>query len=216
MRLPWAVLLLALLAARYLHWRITATLNLDTPLAAALSVLLLGAELWLLAHGFLLLLFSLAPELPRPVQAPDGQDDRPRGRLPLVRVHRRPQGRVADLDNALCAARFPGGIRHVGVHGVLEYGLLLRVHGRVGMCNEADLEAPVRGGDGDDVMNISSPTGGRCTWPAAGGQRPLTRRRKEVLPQPEGPTTSRRWLRSMVRLRSWISSRLLPGGTRST
>jgi cellulose synthase (UDP-forming) len=66
MRLPWAVLLLALLAGRYLHWRITATLNLDTLLAAALSVLLLGAELWLLAHGFLLLLFSLVPERTSP------------------------------------------------------------------------------------------------------------------------------------------------------
>ena len=50
MRLPWAVLLLALLAARYLHWRVTATLNLDTPLAAALSVLLLAADGGLLAH----------------------------------------------------------------------------------------------------------------------------------------------------------------------
>ena len=37
MRLPWAVMLLALLTARYLHWRVTATLNLDSPLAAALS-----------------------------------------------------------------------------------------------------------------------------------------------------------------------------------
>lgn len=66
MRLPWAVLLLAVLAARYLHWRFTATLNLDTPLAATLSVVLLAAELWLLAHGFLQLLFSLAPERPGP------------------------------------------------------------------------------------------------------------------------------------------------------
>jgi|688.fasta_scaffold83673_2 cellulose synthase (UDP-forming) len=64
MRLPWAVVLLGLLAARYLHWRVTATLNLDTPLAASLSVLLLASELWLLAHGFLQLLFSLAPERP--------------------------------------------------------------------------------------------------------------------------------------------------------
>lgn len=62
MGLAWAVLLLALLAARYLHWRIADTLNLDTPLAAALSLLLLAAELWLLAHGFLQLLFSLVPE----------------------------------------------------------------------------------------------------------------------------------------------------------
>jgi cellulose synthase (UDP-forming) len=71
MRLPWAVLLLALLTARYLHWRVTATLNLDTPLSAGLSVLLLAAELWLLAHGFLQLLFSLAPER----RDPSGQGD---------------------------------------------------------------------------------------------------------------------------------------------
>ncbi len=62
MGLAGAVLLLGLLAVRYLHWRIAATLNLDTPLAAALSLLLLAAELWLLAHGFLQLLFSLVPE----------------------------------------------------------------------------------------------------------------------------------------------------------
>jgi len=68
MRLPWAVLVLALLTVRYLHWRITATLNLDTPLAAALSVLLLAAEIWLLAHGFLQLLFSLAPDPPHAAQ----------------------------------------------------------------------------------------------------------------------------------------------------
>ena len=61
MRLPWAVLLLALLAGRSVFWRCTATLNLDSPLAAALSLLLLAAELWLLAHGFLQLLFTLAP-----------------------------------------------------------------------------------------------------------------------------------------------------------
>jgi cellulose synthase (UDP-forming) len=76
MRLPWAVLLLALLAARYLHWRFTATLNLDTPLAAALSLLLLAAELWLLAHGFLQLLFSLAPEHPSQVESHVDHNDR--------------------------------------------------------------------------------------------------------------------------------------------
>jgi len=68
MRLPWAVLALALLTARYLHWRITATLNLDSPLATALSVLLVAAEIWLLAHGFLQLLFSLAPDPPDAAQ----------------------------------------------------------------------------------------------------------------------------------------------------
>jgi len=73
MRLPWAVLLLALLTARYLHWRVTATLNLVTPLATGLSVLLLAAELWLLAHGFLQLLFSLAPEADPSGAAPSGE-----------------------------------------------------------------------------------------------------------------------------------------------
>ena len=56
------VLLLLALTWRYLHWRATATLNLDSALTAGLSVLLLAAEAWLLGHGSLQLLFSLAPE----------------------------------------------------------------------------------------------------------------------------------------------------------
>ncbi|QVL51773.1 MAG: glycosyltransferase [Cyanobium sp. M30B3] len=86
MRLPWAVLLLALLTARYLHWRVTATLNLDTPLAASLSVLLLLAELWLLAHGFLQLLFSLAPEAGGTPDREAGGDQAHPGALPWVDV----------------------------------------------------------------------------------------------------------------------------------
>jgi cellulose synthase (UDP-forming) len=77
MRLPWAVLLLALLTGRYLHWRITATLNLTTPLAGALSLLLLAAELWLQGHGMLLLLFTLAPDRSRPEQTPPPRHQAP-------------------------------------------------------------------------------------------------------------------------------------------
>ncbi len=59
MRLPWAVALLLVLGLRYLGWRASETLNLDTPLAAAISVTALVAETLLLASGFLELLFSL-------------------------------------------------------------------------------------------------------------------------------------------------------------
>ena len=83
MRLPWAVLLLALLAGRYVFWRCTATLNLDSPLAAALSLLLLAAELWLLAHGFLQLLFTLAPAQR---QAAPSADPKQAASLPWVDV----------------------------------------------------------------------------------------------------------------------------------
>jgi cellulose synthase (UDP-forming) len=87
MRLPWAVLLLALLTGRYLHWRITATLNLTTPLAGTLSLLLLAAELWLQAHGLLLQLFTLAPEAPRPADAPAQRQQGPSSAaLPWVDV----------------------------------------------------------------------------------------------------------------------------------
>lgn len=59
MRHRWAVALLLLLGVRYLIWRAADTLNLDTPLAAALSLLALAAEALLLVTGFLALLFSL-------------------------------------------------------------------------------------------------------------------------------------------------------------
>ena len=52
------LLLLALLSLSYLHWRLTASLNLSGPLAAALSVLLLLAEAWLLLSGLLPLLLA--------------------------------------------------------------------------------------------------------------------------------------------------------------
>ena len=52
------LLLLALLALRYLHWRVAFSLNLATPLAASLSVVLLLAEGWLLLTGLLPLLLA--------------------------------------------------------------------------------------------------------------------------------------------------------------
>ena len=64
---PWAVLLLTLLAARYLTWRLGSSLNLQTPLSTGLSLLLLAAELLLLLETFLQLWFSLRPE---PAAAP--------------------------------------------------------------------------------------------------------------------------------------------------
>jgi len=59
---PWArrsvLLALAALTLSYLHWRVTASLNLATPQSTALSWLLLGAEAWLLLSGLLPLLLS--------------------------------------------------------------------------------------------------------------------------------------------------------------
>ncbi|MFM8605924.1 MAG: glycosyltransferase [Cyanobium sp.] len=70
MRLPWAVALLLLLGLRYLFWRASATLNLDTPLAATISLAALAAEAMLLSSSFLTLLFSLW--LPRDPGPPQG------------------------------------------------------------------------------------------------------------------------------------------------
>ena len=68
---PWraslrtlAVLSLTLLAARYLLWRAGDTLNLSGPVAAALSLLTLVAEILLIGSGFLQLWFSLLPPAP--------------------------------------------------------------------------------------------------------------------------------------------------------
>lgn len=69
-RLPWAVLLLTLLGARYLGWRVMASLNLSTPLAASLSVLILTAEMVMLAGFFLQLWFTLLPDRPAPPAGP--------------------------------------------------------------------------------------------------------------------------------------------------
>ena len=52
------LLLLSGLSLRYLHWRVTDSLNLSSPPAAALSLVLLLAEAWLLLSGLLPLLLS--------------------------------------------------------------------------------------------------------------------------------------------------------------
>ena len=59
------MLLSALLTIRYLHWRVSDTLNLSGPWVAGFSCLVFAAELWLFAHWLLLLLFSLVPEVSR-------------------------------------------------------------------------------------------------------------------------------------------------------
>ena len=59
-----ALLLISLLGARYLHWRLSATLNFSTAQAGGLSLLLLACEALLLASNLLQLWFSLAPEEP--------------------------------------------------------------------------------------------------------------------------------------------------------
>ena len=61
-RLSWQVIVLACLIVRYLHWRITATLNLSGPWVGAFSVVVLISELWLLGHWLLLLFFTLVPQ----------------------------------------------------------------------------------------------------------------------------------------------------------
>jgi cellulose synthase (UDP-forming) len=58
-RLRWAVVLLFLLMIHYLIWRVCFTLNVSSPLAAAISLLALLAELQLLATNLLQLGFSL-------------------------------------------------------------------------------------------------------------------------------------------------------------
>ncbi|MEY3750352.1 MAG: hypothetical protein RLZZ186_771 [Cyanobacteriota bacterium] len=52
------LVLLALLCLRYLHWRVTDSLNLSSALATALSLVLLLAEGWLLLSGLLPLLLA--------------------------------------------------------------------------------------------------------------------------------------------------------------
>ena len=47
------ILLISLLTARYLHWRVTSSLNLSTQLSTGLSLVLLTAEAWLLLSGLL-------------------------------------------------------------------------------------------------------------------------------------------------------------------
>jgi cellulose synthase (UDP-forming) len=64
-----AVVVLTLLGLRYLNWRVTATLNLATPLSGSLSLLLLAAEVLLLGTGFLHLWLTWARQPPIEAEA---------------------------------------------------------------------------------------------------------------------------------------------------
>ena len=64
-----AVVLLSLLAARYLHWRLVSTLNLATPGSTSLSLVMLAAELALLANGFLQLWLTWVRQPPIEAEA---------------------------------------------------------------------------------------------------------------------------------------------------
>lgn len=55
------LLLLSLLSLRYLHWRCTESLNLESPTSTFLSLLLLTAEAWLLISGLVPILLSWKP-----------------------------------------------------------------------------------------------------------------------------------------------------------
>ena len=88
----FAVGLSFVLGVHYLIWRIGSSLNLSTRAAAALSLVMLAAELVLLASAFLQLLFSAlpGPGVEAEIQAAAGElaDDRRRdpGSLPRVAV----------------------------------------------------------------------------------------------------------------------------------
>lgn len=64
-----AVLVITLLGGRYLFWRIGATLNMATPISSGLSLLMLVAELTLLANGLLQLWLTWARQPPVPQEA---------------------------------------------------------------------------------------------------------------------------------------------------
>lgn len=94
MRLPWAVVLLLLLGLCYQAWRLSDTLNLDTPLAAAISLTALVAELLLLTSALLELLFSLW--LPAGSSPPPGSTAAP-GLLQAARAQSAPATAATEL-----------------------------------------------------------------------------------------------------------------------
>lgn len=87
-----AIAVLLLLVGRYLLWRASATLNLSSAGAAALSLLLLASEAYLLGHALLQLLPAwfreppVAEEARRAAAALREQINRDPGRLPAVDV----------------------------------------------------------------------------------------------------------------------------------
>jgi len=83
-----AVLLLSLLAARYLQWRLGSTLNLASGPSTALSLLMLAAELALLSNGFLQLWLTWARQPPIDTEA--GQAAEALARQIRLEAHRVP------------------------------------------------------------------------------------------------------------------------------
>ena len=69
-----AVLVLTLLVIRYLSWRLTSTLNFETPASGAISLLMLMAELWLLITGFIPLGLTWAGQPPIEQEANQAAD----------------------------------------------------------------------------------------------------------------------------------------------
>ena len=65
------ILLISLLTLRYLHWRCTESLNLDSGLSTVLSLLMLLAEIWLLVTGLLPLWLAWRPFPDRRTQMKD-------------------------------------------------------------------------------------------------------------------------------------------------
>ncbi len=65
------ILLISLLTLRYLHWRCTGSLNLDSGLSTVLSLLMLLAEGWLLVTGLLPLWLAWRPFPDRRTQVAD-------------------------------------------------------------------------------------------------------------------------------------------------
>ncbi len=105
MRLSWAVLLLTFLGGRYLAWRIGDTLNLQNPTAALLSVLMLGAELMLLASFFLQLWLTLVPG--RPILSASWPPSRPWNVDVLVPSYGEPAELIERCLGACLAMDYP-------------------------------------------------------------------------------------------------------------
>lgn len=98
-----AIAVLVGLTGLYLLWRLSATLNLSSPLATALSLLLLLAEAVLLGHGLLQLLLAwfplppVAQEVERAAQRLAQRSRQPSGNLPWVDVVVPSCGEAPDL-----------------------------------------------------------------------------------------------------------------------
>ena len=105
---------LLLLGGRYLVWRATATLNLESPLAATISLLALAAEALLLVSGGLELWFSLwlpnpaTPGQPGPTAAAEVQQQPPA--MPPEPADQMDRLQLAGAPSARPGAQPPSGV----------------------------------------------------------------------------------------------------------